>query len=198
VAIGEWLKAELQERGLTMSAFAHQVGVSQPTVSKWIAGKTTPDGVSALRISGALGVPLSEVYGRVGGDDPWLEEVQQVRYQLNALRTEREEILESQERMKRRLEEVHEEVRSLERQMILLIRRQPALPMPAGGDVPAAGMVLLPADPSDLGMPDEVRKAYMTGFHVGLDVGRRVAQGEVTLDRRHDTAADLPEKDVES
>ncbi len=54
----EWLQAELARRNLTNTRFAELVGVTQTTVSRWVAGERKPTRMHAFRVARALNIDL--------------------------------------------------------------------------------------------------------------------------------------------
>ncbi len=50
----KWLTIFLAEKKLNQAWLAEQLGVSQPIVSAWLSGKTTPRKMSVLRIQKLL------------------------------------------------------------------------------------------------------------------------------------------------
>ncbi|WP_366918371.1 helix-turn-helix domain-containing protein [Acetobacter senegalensis] len=55
------LKALLKERGKTQAQLAAQIGVSEPTVSRWVRGSAFIPTQMLRAVSRALGVPLEEL-----------------------------------------------------------------------------------------------------------------------------------------
>ncbi len=50
----EWLRAELEDRGLTQREVAERVGVTMGTISRWCRGRTAPDPELQVRLQEAL------------------------------------------------------------------------------------------------------------------------------------------------
>jgi transcriptional regulator with XRE-family HTH domain len=57
----EGLREYMQARELTQAELATQLGVSQPTVSDWLNGKTKPTAGRLLKISKKTGVSVDEL-----------------------------------------------------------------------------------------------------------------------------------------
>lgn len=57
---GEWLKAKIEERNMTITELAERAGYDQSTISHWIAGRRQPSQKALRRICEALGVSLRE------------------------------------------------------------------------------------------------------------------------------------------
>ncbi|MFS8367802.1 MULTISPECIES: helix-turn-helix domain-containing protein, partial [Acetobacter] len=55
------LKAILKERGITQAQLASQMGVSEPTVSRWISGKALIPTQMLRAVSQALDVSLEKL-----------------------------------------------------------------------------------------------------------------------------------------
>jgi transcriptional regulator with XRE-family HTH domain len=182
VTFGEWLKEELDQRGLSMSAFAERIGVSQPAVSNWIAGKRLPDVASAAKIARALDVSINEVYSRVTQEIPVPRQEKDNREQelqrtLDALIVERDELEQVQEQTQQRLEEVANLIEEHGEQLAWLHARK------------VTGVYLTPSE-RDLEsfvaswgsgsgnepfriarMPEEAQIAYAAGFDQGMRRG---------------------------
>ena len=57
----------IRDVGISQSELARRLGVSQPTVSDWIAGKKTPSGDKVLSLAKEMGITpervLKQLYG---------------------------------------------------------------------------------------------------------------------------------------
>ncbi len=63
---GEWLRAEMAEKGITQAVLAKPAGLTQQAVSRWVRGLARPEGAGTMKaIAAALGVPIQEVVDRV-------------------------------------------------------------------------------------------------------------------------------------
>jgi transcriptional regulator with XRE-family HTH domain len=82
VAAGEWLRAQREQRRLTVTEFAGLVGVHPSQVSKYEHGLVGIEDERAERIADALGLSLLEVRKRVGlwvpGPDPYAGDEREV------------------------------------------------------------------------------------------------------------------------
>jgi len=63
---GEWLKAKIEERNMTITELAERAGYDQSTVSHWIAGRRRPSQKALTRICEALGVSIREAMLALG------------------------------------------------------------------------------------------------------------------------------------
>ncbi|WP_415481898.1 helix-turn-helix domain-containing protein [Acetobacter papayae] len=61
------LKALLKEQGKTQAQLAAQIGVSEPTVSRWVRGTAFIPTQMLRAVSRALGVPLETLVPDDGG-----------------------------------------------------------------------------------------------------------------------------------
>src|SRR5215831_16911343 len=73
VDFGSWLAARLAEREWTMRRLANALGVSEPSVTKWLKGKNIPEPKRIPAIARLFGVPESEVRQFY----PWLDQEEQ-------------------------------------------------------------------------------------------------------------------------
>jgi transcriptional regulator with XRE-family HTH domain len=55
------LRQYLHQHNITQSAFAAEMGVSQPTVSGWLSGEQFPTGRRLKEISNKTGVPIDRL-----------------------------------------------------------------------------------------------------------------------------------------
>lgn len=86
----EWLQEQRLARGWLQKDLALAVGVSQQTVSRWLADQAVPTVRNARALSTALGVPTDEIVGRLGleasGSGPGsTEELVQLRRRVEQL-----------------------------------------------------------------------------------------------------------------
>lgn len=65
-AFGEWLRQELDKRGLSQADFARRVGTSPGLVSNWINNRRVPDPASAERIADGLSMNPDVVLAAAG------------------------------------------------------------------------------------------------------------------------------------
>ncbi len=76
---------------MTQEAVAKRVGVTQPTVGRWIAGKAIPEMVTLRRLADTLGVPAAWLLQPLLGDaepadtDDLLREVAEARTRIDRL-----------------------------------------------------------------------------------------------------------------
>ena len=66
VTFGEWLDKQLIDHDWSMSKFGQLCGVSHVAVSRWISGERTPEPESCERIAKVFGIPVEDIYRRVG------------------------------------------------------------------------------------------------------------------------------------
>ncbi len=57
-SFGDLVRILRQGKGVTQPELARRVGVSQPVVSKWERGRSTPQQVTVQRVAKALGVSI--------------------------------------------------------------------------------------------------------------------------------------------
>lgn len=62
--IGESLRAQREQRGLTQVQVGALVGVSGPAVSYWEAGRTVPPLEALVKLADAWAMPLDALVGR--------------------------------------------------------------------------------------------------------------------------------------
>jgi transcriptional regulator with XRE-family HTH domain len=174
VTIGEWIKDQLEQRGLSMRAFANQVGVSQPTVSKWIAGKIRPDAASAAKIAVALQVPLHEVYEHAGLDDPLLAQARALRRELNDFVAERDDLEQALLTTQRRRDELSRLIEDRQEQIARIEeQRHTGVDFGTSPEEVRRFIAEVGSDPIRLSrLPEDVRIAYTAGFEQGREFVR--------------------------
>jgi transcriptional regulator with XRE-family HTH domain len=59
----ERLKQYLADQSLTQVELAERMGVSQPTISDWLSGKTSPSAKKLKELSSITGVSIDELLG---------------------------------------------------------------------------------------------------------------------------------------
>lgn len=57
------LKIALDKRGISQADLSRMLDVSRATVSNWLSGNRTPSYANLVRISKAVGMPISELLG---------------------------------------------------------------------------------------------------------------------------------------
>ena len=63
---GEWLEAELDDRGLSQSAFARRISSDAGTVSHWVHGRRMPSPESCRKLADALNVNRDSLLALAG------------------------------------------------------------------------------------------------------------------------------------
>ncbi len=67
LATVNFIEKHIRDAGISQSELARRLGVSQPTVSDWIAGKKTPSGDKVLLLAREMGIApervLKQLYG---------------------------------------------------------------------------------------------------------------------------------------
>jgi putative transcriptional regulator len=69
VGVRNQVRQRRQLDGMTQEKLAERVGVTRQTIISIEAGKYNPSVGLALRLSGAFGVPVEELFELTGGDD---------------------------------------------------------------------------------------------------------------------------------
>lgn len=62
----DWLQRQLERRHLTQRALATYIGVSPPTVSKWVSGDFRPDPAQCHKVAAYFHMPEEEVLRAAG------------------------------------------------------------------------------------------------------------------------------------
>ena len=75
---GDWLRNELDARGLTISETARRLGVSQGAVSNWVRDLRRPDADSIRRLAEVLDIPVEQVMNASADEQEHPEQVQPV------------------------------------------------------------------------------------------------------------------------
>lgn len=96
-SFADYLRAELDKRGLTIADVARMTGVSHPVISRWLGGQV-PSVENSRLLANAFGRPLLEVL--VAAGHLWPDEVQhRVESPILADRTDEELLYEVRRRM---------------------------------------------------------------------------------------------------
>ena len=66
MTFGERLRSAREKAHLTQAELAGEVGIAQPQISRWEAGRTPMAGDDLVRVARALGVSLDWL---IGGDE---------------------------------------------------------------------------------------------------------------------------------
>lgn len=66
---GQALATHRLERGFSPTQLAAAIGRTAKAISRYESGEYEPKGSTLLRLSEVLGVPVSDFYQRVGGQD---------------------------------------------------------------------------------------------------------------------------------
>ena len=61
---GERLKEIREERGVSMSELARQMGTSQQNISRWEKGERVPSGETLIKLADFLNVSIDYLVGR--------------------------------------------------------------------------------------------------------------------------------------
>jgi transcriptional regulator with XRE-family HTH domain len=124
VTFGDWLKAELDVRQMSMSELARRIGTNPGTVSRWASDERKPDYKSCEAIARVLQHP-PEVVLTEAGYTPFAEsrkqalqrEAEYVEMRLHGIRREFRKLRREQEELSDRLEEVYREMMYAEEEL---------------------------------------------------------------------------------
>lgn len=111
---GDWLRAEIKRRGLSISEFARRIGVRHGTVSRWLSATRRPDSESANRIARVLGVPPAVVTGQLGPQRPPTTESETLEQRLARLLAERAALGDEDRRHHQHMDDLDREIDELE------------------------------------------------------------------------------------
>src|SRR5687767_5881670 len=107
---GDWLRSELARRGMTMTALANEMGVSQAAVSRWVAGLRSPDVESSERMALVLGVPPEVVVEKAGHRRFHADRLAVLRGELAGIEAEFRELRRCVVELETRKEEIEAEI----------------------------------------------------------------------------------------
>jgi transcriptional regulator with XRE-family HTH domain len=147
---GDWLRAGIKMRGLTITQFAERAGVTQPAVSRWLGGQRRPDVASTQRIALALGLPAEVVLEMAGHEVVGEPQLDRVQRELVRLHVERDALAHQGGEVRQRLAALDRRITELAEQEAR-IRRAEAAQEPMGALLP------LPGTAAPMGEQDELR-----------------------------------------
>jgi transcriptional regulator with XRE-family HTH domain len=97
VSFAAWVRSEMDARGWQQADLAEAADVTQQSVSRWMNGQSTPNGVHARALARAFGVPTDEVVDLLAAEAALRKSAVDPAAELEALR-QRVAVLERQAR----------------------------------------------------------------------------------------------------
>jgi transcriptional regulator with XRE-family HTH domain len=146
---GDWLRAEIKRRDLTITQFAEVAGVTQAAVSRWLGGQRRPDVASTQRIALALGLPAEVVLEMAGHEIVGVQQLDTLQRELVRLQAERNALAHQGGEVQQRLTALDRRITELAEQEAR-IRRAEAAQEPMGALLPLPGTAAPMGEQDDL------------------------------------------------